>query len=325
MIAAVAALDSSGEWALDAVPTCAHWVARALDVEVSTAREWVRVGRALAELDVIDRAFADGSLSYSKVRVLSRVATGENQQELCDMARRVPAGRLAAALAAWLARRETPQQTERRQRAARSLSWRVDVDGMVVGAFRLAPLDAAVVTTAVDAVALRSRPVAVPDPKPNTHSDVDASAGASTPPTVVWPSVAQQRADALVEIVCGGGTRVLTEVVLHVRGDGCTLDDGTPVAGSVVERIATRSFIRALIHDAQSRPINASARQRHPTARQRRVIKERDRACVDCGTTENLEYDHDPDWEITHHTTVKETILRCRDCHRRRHDNPNAA
>lgn len=73
------------------------------------------------------------------------------------------------------------------------------------------------------------------------------------------------------------------EVVLHVRGDGCTLDDGSPIPGSVVERVAPPAFLRALIHNAEGHPINASSRRRHPTARQKRVVKERDRHCVDCG------------------------------------------
>ncbi len=112
----------------------------------------------------------------------------------------------------------------------------------------------------------------------------------------------------------------MTEVVLHVRGDGCTLDDGTPIPSSVIEKIAPESLIRVLIHDAERRPINASSRRRHPTARQRRVVRERDRACVDCGTTENLVYDHNPEFSTTGHTLVEETQLRCGNCHRRRHE-----
>ena len=99
---------------------------------------------------------------------------------------------------------------------------------------------------------------------------------------------------------------------MHVRADGCTLDDGTPIPDSVVERIAPEAFLRALIHDAESRPINASGRQRHPTTRQRRVVHERDRVCVDCGATEFLEYDHDPDYEETRQTVVAQLKLRCR-------------
>ena len=270
-----------------------------------TAREWLRVGRALGALQVLDEAFAAGRLSYSKIRTLTRVATTENQAELCALAERVQAGKLGCALAAWQQQRETPEETEARQHAARGLGWKVDVDGTVVGWFRLAPADAAVVTQAIDSVVRRHQP--------------DASADASDARDAAWPSTAQQRADALVTVAQGGGTGVDTEVIMHVRADGCSLDDGTPIAGSVVERIAPAAFLRALIHDAEGRPINASGRRRHPSARQRRVVRERDRACVDCGTTDFLEYDHVPPYAHTLQTVVSELEARCWTCHARRH------
>jgi hypothetical protein len=143
----------------------------------------------------------------------------------------------------------------------------------------------------------------------------DASADASER----WPSLARQRAEAFVELTCEGGGSITTEVVLHVRGDGCTLDDGSPLPSSVVERVAPQAFIRALIHDAERRPINASSKQRHPTTRQKRVVKERDRCCVDCGSLDLLVYDHVPDYEVSKHTVVEELELRCAPCHYRRH------
>jgi hypothetical protein len=300
LVRLAAELDVSLEWSLDGSPTCAHWIAAALDVEVCTAREWVRIGRALADLDIIDAAFEQGRVSYSKVRALTRVANPDNEQELCQLAERVPAARLAPALAAWRARRESPEETEVRQHEARRFAWHVDVDGMVVGKFRLPPGDAAKVTSGVDALVRRTRP--------------RASADASR-----WPSIVQQRADALVELLQGGGAGVVTEVVLHVRGDGYTLDDGTPIPGTVVERIAPKAFIRALIHDAERWPINASGRQRHPTTRQRRVVHERYRRCVDCGSTELLECDHVPPYEETKRTVIEELRPRCALCHHRRH------
>ncbi len=152
------------------------------------------------------------------------------------------------------------------------------------------------------------------------RSRVNASADASGPKEKEpWPSVAQQRSDAFVELVKNGGAAIATEVVMHVRADGCSLDDGTPIAESVVERIAPTAFLRALIHDAESHPINASGKQRHPTDRQRRVVKARDGVCVDCGATEFLEYDHEPDYERSRHTVVDELKLRCWTCHRTRH------
>jgi hypothetical protein len=165
---------------------------------------------------------------------------------------------------------------------------------------RLPPMEGVVLLQAIDAYVLRNPP------------DVRASADA-------WPSIAQQRADALVALVTAGGARANTEVVVHVRGDGCTMDDGTPIASSVVERIAPEAFIRALIHDAEGRPINASGAHRHPTTRQKRVVRERDRACVDCGATDFLQYDHEPSYDESGRTVVDELTPRCWACHRARH------
>jgi hypothetical protein len=303
-------LDVSGEWADDGAVSCAHWVAAAVDVEVCTAREWLRIARALDVFGVIDAAFGDGRLSYSKVRALTRVATLENQLELCELAEKVPAGRLAPAVAAWLGRNETPEQTEARHHESRRFSSRLDVDGMVVGTFRLAPADAAEITRPIESLVLQRRPNA------GGHASADSPISGSR---VRWPSLAQQRADALLELVCEGGSDILTEIVMHVRADGCTLDDGSPIAGSVVERIAPQAFLRALIHNAEAYPINASGRQRHPSDRQRRVVKARDGACVDCGATEFLQYDHEPDFEQSRRTIVDELRLRCWRCHRARH------
>jgi len=301
LVRLVVELDDSGEWHADGAVTCAHWVASALGIEVCTAREWLRVGRALRRLSAIDGAFESDQLSYSKVRALTRVATPQNEAELCRLALRVAAGRLPHALAAWLARHETPEETETRQRNATALRSWTDPDGMVAVSVRLPPLEGGVLMAAVDTKVAQFRP--------------DASADASER----WPSRSQQRADALVGLVAGGGTAIQTELVLHVRGDGCTLDDGTPIAGSIVERIAPASFLRALIHDAERRPINASGAHRHPTQRQKRVVKERDRVCVDCGSNEFLQYDHVPGFEQTRHTLIEELFLRCSNCHRDRH------
>ena len=302
LVRVAAELDESGEWAYDGVVTCAHWIADALDVEVSTAREWLRIGHLLAKLPVINAAFASQELSYSKVRALTRLATPENERELCDIALRVPAGRLTHALAAWLARQETPDQTERRQEALQGLRWKDTVEGMLRVTTDLAPADAAEFRAMVDT-------------KVMSHGR-DASADASGS----WESIAHQRARALMALLREGGGEVVTEVILHVRGDGCTLDDGTPISETVVERIAPKAFMRALIHDAESKPINASGRHRHPTARQRRVVRERDGGrCVDCGSTELLQFDHVPDFEESHRTVIDELEDRCRRCHSRRH------
>ena len=122
---------------------------------------------------------------------------------------------------------------------------------MIHGEFRLPPAMGKRLTTAIDAKVRRVRPEIIGD----------ASADASVRR---WPSIAQQRADALVELLTGGGTQLVTELLIHLRGDGASFDDGTPIPWSELEGIAPEAFVRALIHDADGRPINSSARRGIP-------------------------------------------------------------
>jgi hypothetical protein len=68
MVIAAAAFAKSPEWILDGLPTPAHWLATVAGVEACTAREWIRIGKALTQLPVTMAAFAQQRLTYSKVR-----------------------------------------------------------------------------------------------------------------------------------------------------------------------------------------------------------------------------------------------------------------
>ncbi len=305
LVTLAADLADGCEWVLDGSPTAAHWLAAVADVEACTAREWIRIGRLLRSLPASADAFATGRISYSKVRTLTRIVTPANEAELLPIAERTPAGELARELARWLHGTQPAEVVAEHQHRRRCVRWRCDPDGTVAFSIRLEPLVAGRLIAALSTRVMRTRRTdAVPDR---------------------WPTLAQQYADALDDLIGNGSDRMLTELVLHVRGDGATLDDGTPIPGSVVERLAPQSFLRALIHDAERRPINASGRHRHPTARQQRVVKERDRCCVDCGRAELLQYDHVPDFDRSHRTLIDELEIRCAPCHHRRHTPPSAA
>ena len=134
------------------------------------------------------------------------------------------------------------------------------------------------------------------------------------------PSLAQQRADAFVLLLLGKNIELVTEVVIHVRGDGTTFDDGTPVTNNAVCQRLDQSFVRMLLHDIEGRPIDASNRRRHPTTRQKRVVLEaHHHECVDCQSPDLLELDHNPPYEQTQHTVTTELEPRCAPCHRARH------
>jgi len=88
-------------WIADGAPSAARWIADRLDVCAATAREWIRVGRALSGLDATVDAFEQGNLTYAKVRVITRIATPDNEAELSKIAQTTPAESIAKALAVW--------------------------------------------------------------------------------------------------------------------------------------------------------------------------------------------------------------------------------
>jgi hypothetical protein len=156
-----------------------------------------------------------------------------------------------------------------RQHDERCVSWRTDPDGMITITARLTPEAAGNMIAVVDQAVMADR----------------APAGAS---------LGQQRADALVGAVTNGGGNVDTEVVIHVRPDGNTLADGTPLADHAVTKTLPTAFVSLLVHDMEGMPIDASPRRRHPSRRQRRVIDERQTECQHPGCTAHdfLQYDH---------------------------------
>ncbi len=138
--------------------------------------------------------------------------------------------------------------------------------------------------------------------------------------TPAFPSLAQQRADAFGVLFLDLNIKLTTEVVLHVRGDGNTLDDGTPLTNNAITRRLDGAFIRLLIHDAERHPVNVSSRRRHPSTKQKRFVMEtHDHECVDCESTDLLELDHNPPYHQTKHTITDELEPRCAPCHRAHH------
>jgi len=299
LVALAAEFADSPEWILTGSPTAAHWLAIIADVEPCTAREWIRIGRRLAELPAIAYAFRTHAISYSKVRTLTRLATPDNEHELLDIATTATAAERGKALAAWFHRSSTEEDIADYHDQQRSVKWRTEPDGMVTFSLRLQPFLAGMLIAFLTTSIMRTRP--------------QRNAAGK------WPTVTQQLADALHALVTEGAGSIETEVVVHVRGDGNTLDDGTPIPDSVVAGLIPTAFISALVHDSNGDPIDATNRRRHPNRRQKRLVKERDKTCNDCGRNELLEYDHVPAYEEAGHTITKELHLRCAPCHHHRH------
>src|SRR3954454_13730637 len=82
----VAEFDERNGWFGVGIRSCAEWLAWQCGLAPGTAREHVRVARALRVLPRIEAAFAAGRLSYSKVRALTRIAAADCEAALLEFA-----------------------------------------------------------------------------------------------------------------------------------------------------------------------------------------------------------------------------------------------
>ena len=109
-------------------------------MDVGTAREHVRVARALGALPRLADALARGELSYSKVRALTRVATPETEEPLLAIGKAGTASHVERIVRGW---RRVDALAEARETAhrhkTRGLHVYDDEDGMVVFRERLTP------------------------------------------------------------------------------------------------------------------------------------------------------------------------------------------
>ena len=85
LLSLIAELDRREVWAAQGALSCAHWLSWACGIDTHTAREKVRVARALTELPLLSEALAKGELGYSKVRALTRIAAPENEADLLNI------------------------------------------------------------------------------------------------------------------------------------------------------------------------------------------------------------------------------------------------
>lgn len=350
--------DEELEWFHLGLPSAAAGIAARLQLHISTAHEWVRVGHALRHLPLTNAAFAANEISYAKARILTRWADADNEQQLLDLAMTHTANRLTTHIANALAVAETDEERDRRLHDARSVTTYTDGDGMVIIRAALPPEIAKPILGAIDDLVTQIAHTPL-----DTDGSSESSAADAAPPTVSepvtqrdesrprtspsppslsptledlrrrwqpdenddWacPSLAQQRADALFVLLLLRDVGVTTEIVIHVRGDGSTFEDGTPITTNAVARQLDDSYVRLMLHEPGRGPVDATNRRRFPTTRQKRVVLERhNHQCVDCGRTDLIELDHNPAYRESGQTVTTELEPRCAPCHRARHRKP---
>ena len=152
LLSLIAELDRREVWAAQGALSCAHWLSWACGIDTHTAREKVRVARALTELPLLSEALAKGELGYSKVRALTRIANGKNEADLLDIGLHGTAQHVEKFVR--LHRRaKRAEETERAdaQHENRGLTFWHDDDGTVVLHGRFPPEMGARILSALDA------------------------------------------------------------------------------------------------------------------------------------------------------------------------------
>src|SRR5260370_19218459 len=130
--------------------SCAAWLSWKCQMSSGTAREHVRVARALRDLPVIRAEFGAGRLSYAKVRALTRIATPDTEQGLAEIAGPMTGNQLERFARA---HRQVRCSDGAAARIRRRLAFRIEDDGSLAGTFRLPPLQGAVLLQALRAAA----------------------------------------------------------------------------------------------------------------------------------------------------------------------------
>lgn len=200
-------------WYEDA--SLASWLSRTCGIAPGTAREHVRVARALRRMPSTTAAYQAGEVSFSKVRELTRLVDTHDEAKLLPLARAATASQLARTVQAY--RTHTGAQTEREARVR--VRWSTDGDGLVRISAVLLPEQGAAVVAALEACAdlylhdgAQPGSTAQPgagDPGSSAQSDVpvgpaDDSGGCEVPPFDVAESFEERsrrsRVEALVEI-----------------------------------------------------------------------------------------------------------------------------
>ena len=162
--------DARRGWASWEMNSCAQWLSWKCQLSSGTAREHVRVARALRDLPVIRGEFGAGRLSYAKVRALTRIATPDTEQGLAEIAAPMTASQLDRFARA---HRRVTHADDATARIQRRLTWRFEDDGSLAGTFRLPPLQGAVLLQALRAAA---------GDLEHPHDGANDSVPAGTPP-----------------------------------------------------------------------------------------------------------------------------------------------
>jgi hypothetical protein len=320
MLVLVREFDERFAWKKWSFKNCAEWLAYRSEIGLSAAREKVRTAHALRSLPAISAAFAEGRLSYTKVRALTRVAhihdedlllayalstTAENVEERCRQIRNVAPESVHHSRRAWQNRSLTAWRDEKRGVLRLTLEVPIEEGELIMRAIDCA-VAAGEVTTEID---------------PSMDGESKNAA---------WCA---QQADAFVAVAKsyldgghggeGGSTADQYQVVVHA--DAKSLRGGTGCSDLPIEtikRLLCDCSFATVFEDGNGNPLDVGRKQRVVSTSLRRALHARDRGCTfpGCHRKRYLDGHHVKHWINGGETKPENMALLCTHHHRVLHE-----
>ncbi len=274
--------DENEYWADLGLCSCAHWLNFKCGIGMNAAREKVRVAHALAKLPKINQAMANGTLSYSKVRAMTRIANEQYNN--------------------------------------REVTHYYDHDGCLVIKARLPAEQGALVVKALEMamdkdfaeadVPVDEAPLEQTSDEPTPIAVRRADALAEVAETYMNNNESS------------GSTADRYQVVIHVDGDESNLEDGPHVTAVTSRRVACDSAIVVISEDDNGEPLSIGRKSRTIPPPMRRALRVRDKGCrfPGCTHTRLVDGHHIKHWADGGETSLDNLVLLCRHHHHLVHE-----
>jgi hypothetical protein len=330
LLVLVREFDDRFGWAKWGLRNCAEWLAWRCGLSLSAAREKVRTAQALRGMPAISAAFADGVLSYSKVRALTRVAQMHDEDSLLDYALRATAPQVeercrqirnvapessGGAWRAWERRSLTLLRDEARGLIKISVEVPIEQGEIIAQALERAA-ESGDSCVGLEFTTLRDPSVeGVRD-----AADADRASGATASMANSWRA---QQADALVAMakayVSGGGGKPCSaadhhQVVIHT--DASALRGGlgrSDLPIETVKRLACDGSLITIVEADDGTPLDVGRKRRTVTTALKRALWSRDRHCTFPGCHNRCYVDahHIEHWANGGETSLDNLTLLC--------------
>lgn len=321
--------DTWGAWAEDGHTTCVSWLVDRCGLARVTAHEKLRVAKQLGRRKVLAEAMVDGAVSYSKMRVITRIDDGNEDldRSLVETARNSSVRDLEHVVRHWRLNheQEKPPAYEKRE-LYRQHGFGGGLDRIIID---LATEDAERLMNLLDTYLdwLHRHPV---DEFPVETTSAADETPVEPPDGEAVPSagIRARRVDALLDLLEHAAANLTDRIDVERAAIGVTVNyetlvervpgfahlaSGATVGGETARRLACDAGIHRLIVKGKSEILDVGRKTRDwPVAQRRAIAARHGHRCAigSCGRV-IFQIHHIEWWENGGHTKVDNGVPLC--------------